>query len=83
MSTKMDRVVLFVKHLEDDLSIEDVVYHLENSLSRFLEFVTVKDIKRADIGKWSDDHELNKITAKIEQYEKYYPEIKREKKLDI
>ena len=73
MSTKMDRVVLFVEHLNDEESIEDVKYHFENM--RYPEFVTVKDIKRTDIGEWDDNHELNKTDATLEQFEKYYPEL--------
>ena len=73
MSTKMDRVVLYIKHLNDEPSKEEVKELLENI--RYLDFIGVKDIKRADIGEWDDDHELNYLSATIEDFEKYFPEL--------
>jgi hypothetical protein len=73
MSTKMDRVILYVKHLNDEPSKEEVKDLLEDM--RYLDFVNVMDIKRTDIGEWDDDHKLNYLDATMKDYDKYFPEL--------
>jgi hypothetical protein len=65
-TTKMHRVVLYVKDLNDTNSPEGLKDTFEGQ--KYPEFVTVGDIQTVDIGEWHDNHPLNKIGSDHESY---------------
>lgn len=71
--TKLFRVVAYVLDLNHSSSKEDVVIELEGN--RYPEFLSVKDVQEADIGKWNDDHKLNNVNATVADYDKYFPDM--------
>ena len=70
--TSLYRVELYILDLNQQVDLESVKYHLENH--RYLDFVTIADLRETDIGKWSDDHPLN-FSDNHHLYPTYFPEI--------
>lgn len=65
-TTKMHRVVLYVKAINNPITAKQVICDLQNGDCP--EFVTIGSVKTVDIGEWHDDHELNFINADHEKY---------------
>lgn len=57
----------------EDVGADDMRYHFDNM--RYVNTVVI-DCSTAEIGEWSDDHELNQQSATPEQYRKYFKETK-------
>jgi hypothetical protein len=66
---KMDRIVVYIKHIGEKIDRQEIIDLLEENMYLM---PTVGEITTTSIGPWTDDHELNYISATPEQYEKYF-----------
>lgn len=66
----MFRVVMYVKNLNGDFrNQQDIIDIIQNY--KYLPFIHISEVLETDIGKWDDDHELNKRDG---DYAKYFPD---------
>lgn len=71
---KMYRAIVYCKPLNGyPATMKD--FELAFNHIRNIEFLTVKDVRETDIGPWTDDHALNKISANQAVYDSYFAEL--------